>query len=302
MEEKKDKVMKKETGVVSAERSLQQLSDKFKQKQSLVLLLKQQALGYLKPGDVVDQQGMPYVLEAGCQMIAKGFDISIINMTGPVKTEIPHSEGPKEIIFEYQAIAKAPYLGEIEVTGNCSTRDKFLGTKGGAAKELRDVDIPAIMKKACTNLRGTAIRKFLGLSNITWEELEKFAGIKKSTVVAIDRGGKSSMKKAEITENDKGRLVDIKKWTKELFEGNVKKAKDFYKEMTAFTPKDGEPYPGQQDPDRWSTAQIKRVHPKVKKRYDEFTAGRDQKEGKIPERDIDEELNMDKKPYDEDEK
>lgn len=289
MEEKKDQTTKKTDKVISTEVSLQKLSDKFAMKQKLVLLLKQQALGYLKPGDIVNQQGQPYIVESGCQMIAKGFDISIVDMKGPFETRIKHQDGPEEIIFEYQAIAKAPHLGEIEVTGNCSTRDKFLGTKGGEPKALKDIDIPAIMKKACTNLRGTAVRKFLGLSNTTWPELEKWAGIKESMVNGVKYGGKSGIEKKELTDNDKTRLQDIKKWTAEIFEGDKGKAKDYYIELTAF-----DNYAGQQDPNRWSTKQIKVIYPKIEKRYKEFTADRDQ----IPEEDIDK-VDMDNPPYEE---
>lgn len=300
MEEKKDKVTRPGTDLqANTKAGIQKLSEKFSLKQELVLLLRKQALGYLCPNDVVDLGGKPYVLECGCQMIAKGFDNEITDTRGPQQTVIKYPEGPDELIFEYKGLSYFPYLGKVEVSGICSTRDSLFGTKDGQPKELKDISIPKVMKKALTNLRGTAVRKPLGLSNLTWDDF-KVVGITPDKCASVDYGGKSSMKKTKLTENDVTRLADIKSWTKELFEGDTAKAKSYYLELTAFIPKDGgEPYKGQQDPDRWSSAQIKRIHTKVKKRFTEFKGNRDQKKGKIAVRDIDEELNMNKKPYDE---
>lgn len=289
MEEKKDQNVKKAgSDLVSTEKDLLKLSNKFTLKQKLVLMLKQQALGYLKPNDVLSQGGEPYIIDSGCQMIARGFDVSLTNIKLLNQLTIKYPDGPDAIIFSYSGLSFIPHLGETEVTGACSTRDKLLGTKGGEPKALKDIDIPSVMKKAETNLRRRAVTKPLGLDNVTWKELKQFAGITKDMVVKVEYGGKSGIEKKELTDNDKTRLQDIKKWTAEIFEGNKGKAKDYYIELTAF-----DNYAGQQDPNRWSTKQIKVIHPKIEKRYKEFSAGRDQ----IPEVDIDK-VDMDKPPYD----
>jgi hypothetical protein len=89
----------------------------------------------------------------------------------------------------------------IEAIGTCSSRDKFFG-KG---KQIQDVDIANIKKKAYTNFYGNAVRKLLGLNNMTWEQLAMF-GIRSGGAVAkveFANGASkaSATKKAQLAES-----------------------------------------------------------------------------------------------------
>jgi hypothetical protein len=81
------------------------------------------------------------------------------------------------ILFTCSGIAE--FRGRrVEDIGTSTTRDKLLGTVGGALKPLSEVDLPSIKKESIANWQSRILKKILGLS-FEMEDLER-AGIKLS--------------------------------------------------------------------------------------------------------------------------
>jgi len=57
--------------------------------------------------------------------------------------------------------------------------------------------------------------------------------------------------------------------------GDKKIASQILEEMTAFTPKDGDPVPGRKSMQDVSEKQLKFLHPKIKKQWDELKKSTD---------------------------
>lgn len=248
--------------------SVEEIVEGFDRGLEIVSKLKAKALKYLKPEDVRDEGGNPYIMESGSiGTIAKGFKMSIVDLRGPTQVRIKHEGTEDEIIFNYFAEASSPGLGTIAVQGVCSTRDKFLGRKGGEFKKHSDINFPSLMQKGITNLRNNAVRHFMGLSNVTWKEIEEYAGFKKSDCGKTDYYGKQKTK--DLTPKEKETLEKIKMMAKEVFQGSKEEAQKFYVETTSFTNKEDKKIPGKADPAIWSGPQItKIVYPEIKKRFE----------------------------------
>ena len=73
----------------------------------------------------------------------------------------------------------------MEDIGVCSQRDRFFGMVGGQLKEIEDVDMANIRRKAVTNLYNRLIKRAVGLMNITVEDLVA-AGLDTSRIPVIE--------------------------------------------------------------------------------------------------------------------
>jgi hypothetical protein len=258
-------------GALVSKADAQQMLQQFETRLELVSQMKGKALQYLKPEDVVDQGGKPYILESGSVgIIAKGFQIHITNIKGPFQTTVKHEGEPDEIIFSYTADCSTEGLGSIVAQGVCSTRDGLLGTANGEAKGLNKVDFPSVMNKAMTNLRNTAVKHFMGLTNLTWKELEEHSGIKKDQCVKVEYYSKQ---KRELSEEGKEIKEKIREMLKVTFESDKKKAMDYLEKMTTWE-KDGKTIKGKRNLDSISEAQLQKViYPDLKIRYEEAMKG-----------------------------
>lgn len=159
--------------------------------------------------DWVDQNGKPYLGSSGCEKVACRFAVRVFGL----KTEREDLEDEKGRYYLYTTTGKAA-LGdghENEVIGTCSSRDKFFAMKEGKLKPIQDVDIANIKKKSVTNFYGNAIRKLLGLNNLTWDDLAKF-GITKAGKTSVQYNSKkkdshttTSKPAVETETNDSGK-------------------------------------------------------------------------------------------------
>lgn len=123
-------------------------------------------------GDWIDQNGSPYLQASGAEKIARRFGVKISNINS-VREDIEDASG-KYHMYTVTGVASLGDRDQVEAMGVCSTRDKFFGIKNGEFKQLQDVDLPSIKRKAYTNFLGNAIKRLLGLRGLSWDDLSRF--------------------------------------------------------------------------------------------------------------------------------
>lgn len=171
--------------------------------------------------------GKPYLNIAGAN---KAMKVGIINMDGLRGGKDWSEDEKRERYYYYKYIARffIPNLGDsLWEMGRCSQRDLLFGThkvpklgKDGkpetykdsgkvimvrAFKPASEVDEGNIDKSAMTNLRVRGVRAISGLSSVTWEELERLAGItpdmiEGGTNYSDSAGGEDAVTKAEMRQ------------------------------------------------------------------------------------------------------
>lgn len=159
------------------------------------------ALKLTKPTDWVDQGGSMYLMDRGAENIAIAFGVDISD----VGVKMEWAEDPKGRYYSYVATGKAysKKLGRyVEDIGVCSQRDRFFGMVGGKLKEIEDVDAANIRRKAVTNLYSRLIKRVIGLSGVTPDDLEA-AGIDPAKIGKIEYRGGGQRSQAEMTPEEK---------------------------------------------------------------------------------------------------
>lgn len=149
--------------------------------------------------------------ESGSSKIRDLFGLSLVSVEQEKKEE-SDAKGRYYIWTTKGIVMKGSV--KMEVIGTASTRDKFFGkfydkeTKKTIWKELSEIDETNIKKKSFTNFEVNAVTRFMGLRNITAEELKK-AGLDVDKIQVI--GYKSSKKEAtgKVTEHKEGKKVDL---------------------------------------------------------------------------------------------
>lgn len=128
--------------------------------------------------------GKPCLQNTGCMKIAGLWGVSFLD---PKITETRRQDDKGEYV-EFSCEGKADFRGRIVTDfGTASTRDKLLGSVGGALRPLSDVDLPSVKKMAVTNWQSRILKKILGLS-FEMDDLEQ-AGIKLKGGVTYASGG-----------------------------------------------------------------------------------------------------------------
>jgi hypothetical protein len=158
------------------------------------------ALRLTKPSDWVDMGGNPYLLDRGASSVAVAFGVDI----SEVRVTKEWAEDPKGRYYAFIASGKAyaKKLGRyVEDIGVCSQRDKFFGKIGDKFKEIEDVDMTNIIRKAVTNLEGRLTKRVIGIGGVTWDDLAQ-AGISREKIAKVEyRGG--AQKAADLTTDGK---------------------------------------------------------------------------------------------------
>lgn len=188
---------------------LVQIAQAAQQRIEAIKLIKTVALGVTNARDWVDQQGRPYLQASGCEKVARTFGISWQILGEP---EIEHLPGG-----HIQVTYKARFsLGKasIEAIGVRASNEPFFSTRW--KKNGEKVTLPAseitlgdVKKAAYTNCLANGISRLLGIRNLTWEDLEKFAGIKREEVSRIEYRKRKPEPEGRINQAQQKRLWAI---------------------------------------------------------------------------------------------
>lgn len=217
-----------------ADNTLVQLAEQAEKRIEAMAKIKRVALKLTNRHDWTDQGGKPYLQVSGAEKVARLFGIS-----WQISEPVFEQEDGGHFSYTYKgyfSIAGAT----IEAIGTRSSKDGFFKKydwKNGEKTELPPsaIDKGDVKKAAFTNLLGNGITRLLGLRNLTYEDLQEFAGITKDQLGKVDY--KSSGKKTDKEIASEGSLVatfcpsDVRKK-----EGTNKSGKPFVK----FTVKNGD--------------------------------------------------------------
>lgn len=157
-----------------------------------VIKIKQVALKVTNANDWVDQQGRPYLMASGSEKIANLFNIS-----WRINEPLIDEERDGTVTFTYKG--EFTLAGRsIEVEGSRSSRDEFFKKyfydASGKRQGEKPLDRRDLKMAAMTNLLGNGITRLLGIRNLTYEDLEKFAGIKKDQIKGVKYRGTDEKK------------------------------------------------------------------------------------------------------------
>lgn len=147
--------------------------------------IKKAALLATNARDWTDQNGNPYLQVSGSEKVGRVFGIAW-------KIDEPVFEMEESGHFSYTYKGYFTVAGAtIEAIGTRSSKDGFFKRyigQGEDRKELppSEIDKGDLKKAAYTNCIGNGITRLLGLRNLTWADLEEFAGIRKDQVVRVD--------------------------------------------------------------------------------------------------------------------
>ncbi len=154
--------------------------------------IKNTAIMLTNEGDWVDQNGKPYLQVSGAEKIAALFGIGWSFLTPE-----PDYEEDAEGHYTYT------YHGNFTMAERSIQIDGSRCSKDGFFKQYKYVDNVKIEKEiderdnkrdvkmsALTNLIGNGITRMLGIRNMTYADLEEFAGIEKKNLGTVNYGGK----------------------------------------------------------------------------------------------------------------
>lgn len=206
-----------------ASEALVELAAQAERRVEAINKIKQYSLRLTQPGDWVDQNGRPYLQVSGAEKIARLFGISW-RIDEPIREEL---EGG-HYIYTYKGYFSLAGA-EIEAIGSRSSKDPFFKRYvyvNGERKELppSEIDPGDVKKAAYTNCIGNGITRLLGLRNISYEDLEKVAGIKREQITRIEYRSKKKQDNAPPTETQEvtGEVSDVR-----MKKGKTKTGKDY---------------------------------------------------------------------------
>jgi hypothetical protein len=198
----KDLVTTDEVLPAIADNTLIAVADQVEKRVDAMQKIKRFALKLTNRHDWVDENGKPYLQASGAEKVARLFGISW-RISEPVKEEL---EGGH---FTYTYHGEFSLAGaSIEAIGTRSSKDGFFKKyewKGEGEKRTRselpasEIDPGDVKKSAYTNLLGNGITRLLGIRNLTYEDLQEFAGISKEQISSVEykKAGKPIQKPAQ---------------------------------------------------------------------------------------------------------
>jgi hypothetical protein len=163
------------------------MADQAEKRIDAVIKIKQIALKVTNAMDWTDQNGKPYLQASGSEKIANLFNISW-------RIDVPQNDEESDGHFTYSVKGFFSLGGRtIEVEGTRSSKDPFFNkyeyvkSAAGVKDERKllppsSIDRGDVKKAALTNLYGNGITRILGIRNLTWDDLEKYAGITQDMV------------------------------------------------------------------------------------------------------------------------
>jgi hypothetical protein len=173
-----------------------------------------------------------YLQEKGSESIGNAWGIDVTGLR--LYIEWQEDDKGKYYVWNAEGKAYSRKLGRyIEDVGTCSQRDKFFGKIGDSWKEIEDVDITNIKRKAVTNLYNRIIKRMVGLSSITREDVE-LAGLVYDKIPVISYEEDKKKKEAQMTPEAKDERSMIDRIAGILSLGDSDEKKNFVKNASHF--------------------------------------------------------------------
>lgn len=193
-----------------ADNMLVQIAEQAEKRADAMGKIKRVALKLTNRHDWTDQGGKPYLQVSGAEKVARLFGIS-----WQISEPVFEAEEGGHFSYTYKGIFSLAGA-TIEAIGTRSSKDGFFkkyeyGERDENGKSKRTelppsaIDKGDVKKAAYTNLLGNGITRLLGLRNLTYEDLQEFAGISKDQLGKVDY--KSSGKKADKEISSEGALT-----------------------------------------------------------------------------------------------
>jgi len=194
--------------------------------------IKRVAIKLTNRHDWTDQGGKPYLSVSGSEKIARMFGISW-RISEPIKET--YDGGHFAYTYKgYFSLAGAT----IEAIGTRSSKDGFFKKYSGRGDDR--VELPAseidggdVKKSAYTNCIGNGITRLLGIRNLTYEDLQEFAGITKEMMAAVDYKKKGKTDAGITSEGSRQATLHVSDVRRKTGEKNGKP-------WTAFTVRNGD--------------------------------------------------------------
>jgi hypothetical protein len=227
--------------------------------------MKELSLRATHSGDWVDQDGKPYCQGSGAEKIRMRWNLMVFDVRFEKYNEVDDA-GP---YYRFECHGKVGYDRErfMDSIGNCSSRDKFFAKRGGKLLPMQDVDMNNIQKSAYTNFLVNGIMRFLGLRNLTWEELKPYGILKdKAAKVEYAKGKKSAV----WTDEQKSLATRITNYLLADADGNKETAMNSLASLTEFKGKDGKMVPGKRNSKDLSGKQIEILWKNIKDKVLEY--------------------------------
>ena len=173
---------------VFAQDDLLELARQAEARIDAVIAIKKTALKVTNPTDWTDQNGKPYLQASGAEKIANLFNIS-----WRIEEPVMDQEEDGTITFTYRGTFNLRGRS-IQVEGSRSSRDEFFKKyiwENGKKTGEKPLDRRDLKMAALTNLLGNGITRLLGIRNMTYADLQQFAGITQEQLGKVEykKGG-----------------------------------------------------------------------------------------------------------------
>lgn len=173
-----------------ADDSLLRVAEMAERRIDAVIKIKQMALKVTNASDWTDQGGKPYLQVSGSEKVANLFNISW-RLDEPVMDTEPDGH----FTYTMRGIFSIPGRS-ISAEGSRSSKDPFFKkyewiNNVKTEKPISAIDRRDVRMAALTNLLGNGISRLLGIRNLTYADLEAYAGIKKEQIGVVDYTGKT---------------------------------------------------------------------------------------------------------------
>jgi len=228
------------------------------------------ALKMTKPSDWVDQGASLYLMDRGAENVAIAFGVDISDL----KLAQEWAEDSKGRYYTYVATGKAysKKLGRyVEDIGVCSQRDKFFGFQGGKLKEIEDVDMPNIRRKAVTNLYGRLIKRVIGLMGVTMDDL-KASGMDTTKIQKVEYKA-GAQKTSDLTPEGKDLKAQLDMMLLRLANNDAKAAAELLKKFSFWKGKDDGKEHFVTDSAKLSEKWLSSTYGRVKAEYEKTMSG-----------------------------
>lgn len=172
-----------------ADDSLLRVAEMAERRIDAVIKIKQMALKVTNASDWTDQGGKPYLQVSGSEKVA-----NLFNVSWRLDEPVCDTEPDGHFTYTMRGIFSIPGRS-ISAEGSRSSKDPFFkkydwvdGVK--VEKPITAIDRRDVRMAALTNLLGNGISRLLGIRNLTYSDLEAFAGIKKEDIGKVEYKGK----------------------------------------------------------------------------------------------------------------